>query len=78
MQKSVISELIAKIQGDVLCDHMDGVEMWDKETLMEFLEEAEMKEKAMVVQARTTAPMTSGDYMLDLKEAESYYAKLKE
>lgn len=37
--------LIEQIKSNIFCDHIQGVEYWDKDTLIEFLEQAKAIDK---------------------------------
>jgi hypothetical protein len=39
-QQTAVDSLIKKIESDTFCDDINGVNYWDKDTLIEFLKEA--------------------------------------
>jgi len=43
--QSPVEWLIEQIKSNIFCDHIQGVEYWDKDTLFEFLEQAKQKEQ---------------------------------
>lgn len=48
------------------------------EDLYNAFEQAKQLEKEQIIESRITAPMTSGDAMLDREEAEHYFKKTYE
>jgi len=41
--------------------------------ILRLIEQAKQMEKEQIIESRTTSPITTGDVMLDLEEAEQYY-----
>ncbi len=46
--QTAVDWLIQQIQSDTFCDHINGVKCWDKDTLIEFLEEAKELERKQI------------------------------
>lgn len=43
-QQTAVDWLKDKIQNGIMCDHINGVEYWNKETLLEFIEQTKEME----------------------------------
>jgi hypothetical protein len=39
-QQTAVDWLVEQIENGIFCDHIKGVEYWDKETLLEFFDQA--------------------------------------
>jgi hypothetical protein len=67
-EHKVTNWLIEQIESDKFCDHINGNKVWDKETLMEFLEQAREMEKSkheavkMFHQSMFSADMNANDF----------------
>jgi tRNA U54 and U55 pseudouridine synthase Pus10 len=56
---TAVKWLIEQIKSNIFCDHIQGVEYWDKDTLIEFLEQA----KAMEEEYKANIRKAIADYM---------------
>jgi hypothetical protein len=48
---TAVEWLIEQIKSDIFCDHIQGVQYWDKDTLIEFLEQAKAMEREQIIEA---------------------------
>lgn len=44
-KQTPIEWLEEQIKNDIMCDHINGTQYWDKETILELIEKAKEKDK---------------------------------
>lgn len=50
-EQTAVQWLREQIQSEIMADHIGGEPMWTKETLLEMLEQAEVKEQELLTEA---------------------------
>lgn len=70
-----------KIKMGTMCDHINGVECWNKETLLEFIEQAKQMEKDQIMDGFMAGKWDWSEHIKDGKESKDpseYYNELYE